>query len=194
MRQKLALFALFMVSCNQFNPRSHSDTKDSITPALVQKNEVPIPEDAVTADFKGNHQLLYGYVKDIDFQNEKTLIAFENEALPSIVIPESIGAKIEALKLKSFDGAALLVNAKLKDTNFNEYYLFVLKDSVWKQPVTRFDIHKSNMSDTLIPIQVNPIDSTQLLRYYSVFDIDRKSEKKYNWKLLQESVPIENGE
>ncbi|HAV53642.1 MAG TPA: hypothetical protein DCX41_01740 [Aequorivita sp.] len=80
----------------------------------------------------------------------------------------------------------------MKDTNFNEYYVFVWKDSLWKQPVNRFDIHKSNMTDTLAPIMNDPKDSTRLVRYYSVFDMDRKSEKKYTWKLMSESISIED--
>ena len=103
-----------------------------------------------------------------------------------------MGAHLGVLKLKNFQNDVLLVNAKLKDTNFNEYYLYVWKDSLWKQPVNRFDIHKSNMSDTLIPIKNNPKDSTQLLRYYSVFDLDKTNGKKYTWRLMQESIPIED--
>jgi len=131
------------------------------------------------------------FVKEMDTSTEKTLIGFENELLPELTIPESIGAHLHLIKLKNFQNDVLLVNAKLKDTNFNEYYVFVWKDSLWKQPVKRFNIHKSNMTDTLVPIRNNPEDSTLLLRYYSVFVMDRKSEKKFTWKLMSESVPIE---
>lgn len=141
------------------------------------KAATKLPNGAVKGDFSGTKDTLYAYVKSVDTANETTIIGFEKEILPEISIPESIGAELKLLKLKNFRNDVLLVNAKLKDTNFNEYYLFVYKDSLWKQPVNRFDIHKSNMSDSLVPLKNNPKDSTQLLRYYSVFDMDKKSEK-----------------
>ena len=163
----------------------NSPKKDSIT---AEKNE--IPKGAITADFLGNQDSLYAFVKNHDSANETTIIGFQNNILPDIIIPESIGSDLHVLKLKNFQADILLVNAKLKDTNFNEYYLFVWQDSIWKQPVNRFNIHKSNMSDTLIPISNNPKDSTQLLRYYSVFEMDGESEKKFTWKLMTENVSI----
>ncbi len=188
----LFLAALFFsIGCKKHGVKQQPEI-DIISeePPIVIDIKPELPEGAVTADFFGNRDSIYAFVKKIDAINEVTFIGFENEQLPEINIPESIGADLQLLKLKNFGNDILLVNAKLKDTNFNEYYLFVWRDSVWKQPVNRFDIHKSNMTDTLIPISNNPKDSTQLLRYYSVFDMDRTSEKKYSWKLMQESVPI----
>lgn len=188
----LAIVFLFL-SCKEFggNHKQESDLNNAEPPSvIVEKAE--LPEGAIIADFLGNRDSLYAFIKKNDTLNETTLIGFQNNKLPDISIPESIGADLYILKLQSFETDVLLVNAKLKDTNFNEYYLFVWKDSTWKQPVNRFDIHKSNMTDdTLIPIRDNPKDSTQLIRYYSVFDMDRKSEKKFTWKLMQESVSIE---
>ena len=110
--------------------------------------------------------------------------------MPLISLAESLGAKLNILKLKNYKNDVLLVNVKSKDTNFIEYYVFVWKDSEWNQPVNHFFIHKSNVSDTLIPIKNNPNDSMQLMRYYSVFEMDPKNDKKYSWKLMQESIPI----
>lgn len=192
-----AILFLFL-GCNKRGDKQQPET--DIVPATDIVIEEPpviviekpkLPKGALAADFLGNQDSIYAYIKKIDSINETTLIGFENELLPEINISESIGAELQILKLKNFNNDILFVNAKLKDTNFNEYYLFVWKDSAWKQPTNRFNIHKSNMTDTLIPISNNPKDSTQLLRYYSVFDMDRKSEKKFTWKLMQESIPIE---
>lgn len=187
----LSIVFLFL-SCKEFggDNKQDSDLKN-IEPSNVIAEKPELPEGAIIADFLGNRDSLYAFIKKNDPLTETTLIGFQNNKLPDITIPESIGANLHILKLKNFKNDILLVNAKLKDTNFNEYYLFVWKDSIWKQPVNRFDIHKSNMADTLIPIRDNPKDSTQLVRYYSVFDMDRKSEKKFSWKLMLESVSIE---
>ncbi len=186
----LAIVFLF-ISCKKATGDYHQETEVIIAkPTNIIAEKTTLPEGAIKADFLGNRDSLYAFIKTVDASTETTFIDFENKKLPEISIPESIGAELQILKLKNFDGDILLVNAKLKDTNFNEYYLFVWDDSLWKQPVNRFDIHKSNMSDTLIPIRNNPKDTTQLVRYYSVFDMDSKSEKKFTWKLMQESVTI----
>lgn len=185
------LFCFF--NCNSFEKRKPTTVNsETSNPPLSAAEEIPIiPEGALKADFMGNNDSLYAFVKNIDAVKKTTRIAFENDLLPEITIPESMGAKLQLLKLKNFDSDVLLVNAKLKDTNFNEYYLFVWNDTLWQQPVNRFDIHKSNMTDTLVPIITDPKDSTKLLRYYSVFVMDRKSAEKFTWKLMRESVPIE---
>ncbi len=187
----LAIIFLFL-NCKEFGGdyKQESDLNTPEPPNVITE-KTELPKGAIIADFLGNQDSLYAFIKKNDTLNETTLIGFQNNKLPDITIPESIGADLYILKLKRFEANVLLVNAKLKDTNFNEYYLFVWKDSAWKQPVNRFDIHKSNMTDTLIPIGDNPDDNTQLVRYYSVFDMDRKSEKKFTWKLMQESVSIE---
>ncbi|HNP68460.1 MAG TPA: hypothetical protein PKH16_11180 [Aequorivita sp.] len=181
-----------LLSCKKLGDGNQPATEIIIdeNPVVINE-EPPPPEGAIRADFIGNKDSIYAFVKEMDTSTEKTLIGFENELLPELTIPESIGAHLHLIKLKNFQNDVLLVNAKLKDTNFNEYYVFVWKDSLWKQPVKRFNIHKSNMTDTLVPIRNNPEDSTLLLRYYSVFVMDRKSEKKFTWKLMSESVPIE---
>lgn len=181
-----------MFSCKEFSDRDEIET-DLITPQILTETEekISIPKGALKADFIGNQDSLYVFIKLVDSTTETILISFENELLPEITIPESFGAQLNVLKFKNFKNDVLLVNATSKDTNFNEYYLFVWKDSVWNQPVNRFYIHKSNISDTLIPIKNNPKDSLQLMRYYSVFEMDPTSDKKYSWKLMQESIPID---
>ncbi|WGF93786.1 hypothetical protein [Aequorivita marisscotiae] len=188
-------FCVILLGCNQI-PKD-KEPKLVVIPekSTIAVEEKPnIPESALKADFIGNTDSVYAYIKNIDTTKQITLIGFEKSKLPSIPIPESIGAEMKLLKLTNFKNDVLLVNAKLKDTNFNEYYVFVYKDSVWKQPVNRFAIHKSNMSDSLVPITNDAKDSTLLLRYYSVFNMDRKSEKKFTWKLEHERIPIFNDE
>ncbi len=192
MKKYLLALLILTVGCGE---NEHSSNKSS-APNFPKKPRIPknitqMAEGAVNGDFMGNKHKFYGFVKNVDLQNEITSIYFEDGKLPPIDIPESIGAELHALKFKNWDRDLLLVNAKLRDTNFNEYYLFMLRDSLWKQVVNRFDIHKSNMHDTLVPVQVNPKDSTELFRYYSVFDMDRNSSTKFSWMLQRESLKIE---
>ena len=193
MRYLFLAIVFLLFSCKQFTEKKERETIVEINqPIIAIEKELKIPEGAVIADFFGNNDSIYAFVEKVDTAKQTTLIAFEKKYLPEIIIPESIGAELQILKLKNFTNNVLLVNAKLKDTNFNEYYLFIWKDSVWKQAVNRFAIHKSNMLDSLTIITNNPKDSTKLLRYYSVFNMDSKSEKKFTWKLMQESVSIED--
>lgn len=184
--------ALLMLPFLFYSCLEHKKKAKLLEPIEQKDTLAALPEGAIIADFQGNGTYYYGYVKTVDIAKETTSISFQDEIYPTLTIPQSIGAQLQVLKLKNFDRDLLLVNAKLKDTNFNEYYLFRLKDSVWKPIVDRFDIFKGNMVDTLVPIQSNPTDSTHLLRYYSVFDIDRTSGEKYKWRLLRESVEIED--
>tara|TARA_R110002012_G_scaffold57095_5_gene147043 strand:- start:44199 stop:44780 length:582 start_codon:yes stop_codon:yes gene_type:complete len=192
MKYLLFVIPLLYFSCKKISDKSEPPKELLIeeTPSFIDEKP-ELPKGALTADFIGNQDSIYAFVKKVDLTSQKTLIGFENELLPEITIPESIGANLQLLKLKNFQNDVLLINAKLRDTNFNEYYVFVWKDSLWKQPVNRFAVHKSNMNDTLVPIMNNPKDSTLLLRYYSVFNMDRKSEKKFTWKLMSENVSID---
>ncbi len=157
----------------------------------LEAEKPTLPKGAIRANFDGSGDSLYVFVKEVDSASQTTLLGFEGEAFPELSIPESHGAQLQLLKLKKFPNDLLVVQAKGSDTNFNDYYLFVWQDSLWKQPVNRFYIHKANMNDSLRPIMDDPSDSTKVLRYYSVFDIDPNSEKKYSWRLMRESVPLE---
>jgi len=186
----LIILLLLLFGCKEFG-EGHKPETDLIENPISPKEKTNIPEGALKANFIEHQDSFYAFVKNIDASNNTTLVSFENEQLPEITIPESLGAQLSILKLKNFPNDVLLVNAMAIDTNFNEYYLYVWKDSEWKQPVNHFYIHKSNITDTLIPIKNNLKDSMQLDRYYSVFNMERVSEKKYSWSLVQESVPIE---
>tara|TARA_R100000935_G_C2797788_1_gene148989 strand:+ start:259 stop:849 length:591 start_codon:yes stop_codon:yes gene_type:complete len=182
---------VFFYSCKKISRESKSEKTIEIeTPVIpFEEKKEPVTK-GIFGDFLGNKDSVYVFTQKIDTVKELTIISFKENKYPNITISQSIGADLETLKLNNFKGDVLLVNAKLKDTNFYEYYLFVYKDSMWKQPVNRFAIHKSNYFDSLIPITNNPEDSTQLLRYYSVFNMDKKSEEKFTWKLLRESIPM----
>lgn len=193
MKYLYLILLLALISCKQFSLSNQTETStDYEKHKGISKVKSPIPEGGIKADFLGNKDSVYAFIKKVDTTNETTLISFENSMLSEIIIPESLGAKLNILKLNNYHNNALLVTAISIDTNFNEYYLFVWKESAWKQPVNHFFIHKSNITDSLVPIRENPNDSTQILRYYSVFEMDQKSEKKYNWSLLEESVLIED--
>ena len=153
--------------------------------------EPVIPDGAITADFNGNRSPFYSYVKNIDSIKGITTIAFENNRYAVIKIPKSYGAVLDSLKLKGIDRDLLLATVKLKDTNFNKYFLYKLQNNQWKQVVNGFAIHKSNRPDTLRPIIIDSKDSTKITRYYSVFDLDKNSESGYRWRLLQETISID---
>ena len=158
---------------------------------IREEMEPVIPESAVTADFGGGPDVFYAYIKRIDPENAVTYIGFEKDRFPEVKIPKTYGAVLSSLHFEGYDGDLLLVTAKLKDTNFNKYFLYILRDSLWKPMTNGFAIHKSHLSDTLVPISPNPNKPNELLRYYSVFDLDNSNGAGYTWRLLRESVPIE---
>ncbi|NND88438.1 MAG: hypothetical protein HKM28_04230 [Flavobacteriaceae bacterium] len=171
---------------------SSSPTADAPDETIVIKPP-RMPEGAVRANFKAYDVPFYASVKEVDRQRGKTVIEFEQRAIPKIVLPEkTYGATLSSLRFEEFDRDLLLVNAKLKDPVFNKYYLYILKNNQWKQVVNAFAIHRDNRPDTLQPIVVNPKNENEMLRYYSVFDLDQTSSLGYTWRLLQESIPIEN--
>ncbi len=156
-------------------------------------DEVPsIPIGAVSANFIANEIPFYAVVDRIDHNKKLTLIGFENKSIPKIKIPESYGATLSSLRFDEFDRDLLLVTAKIKDTNFNKYYLYIYRDTAWHSVTNGFAIHKSHVTDTLTPIKVDPSNPNNMFRYYSVFDLDKSSELGYTWRLLSESIPIEN--
>ena len=103
-----------------------------------------------------------------------------------------MGGTVSSVSLEGFDRDLLLVTSKLKDPNFNKYFIFVLRNNAWKPVVNGFAIHKSNLNQISQPLQINPDRPKEILRYYSVFDLDKTSPLGYTWRLLRESVTILN--
>ncbi|PVW17285.1 hypothetical protein [Marixanthomonas spongiae] len=187
------LFLLIISSCGSPAKKQNKIIGDGV-PA---DNEVvikkpPRPEGAIVANFNGDSVPFYSYVKNVDTVKAITTIAFEGNQFPEINIPKSYGAVLDTLQFKGIDRDLLLATAKLKDTSFNKYFLYKLHNNQWKPVVNGFAIHKSNRPDTLRPIRIAPKDSTKVIRYYSVFDLDKNSETGYRWKLLRETIPMEN--
>lgn len=157
----------------------------------VVEAEEPMPAGAATANFKTDKIPFYAYVAHVDRIRGRTTIGFEKPDMPTIVVPESYGAELAPLRFEGFDRDLLLVNAKLEDEQFNKYYLYIYKNKAWQEVVNSFTIHRSNISDTLQPITVNPENPSEMLRYYSIFDLSGTPEgKKFYWRLVEESVPI----
>ncbi|RFN59586.1 hypothetical protein [Marixanthomonas ophiurae] len=186
----ISLIFIF-VSCGTPNKKEKSIIEDEPSKKEVIAIEPVIPDGAVTADFNGNRTPFYSYVQKIDTTKALTTIAFENDQYPVIEIPKTYGVLLDSLKMKGVDRDLLLATVKLKDTSFNKYFLYKLQNDQWKPVVNGFAIHKSNRPDTLRPIVIDPKDSTKVIRYYSVFDMDKSSETGYTWKLLTETIPIE---
>ena len=187
------LLAILAVGCGSPVEKQKNIISDENSEEKEISIEEPaIPPGAITANFNGDNVPFYGYVKNIDSEKAITTIAFENDQFSTISIPKSYGAVLDTLKMKGMDRDILLATVKLKDTNFNKYYTYRLRNNEWKPLVNGFAIHKSNRPDTLRTISIDPKDSTKVIRYYSVFDLDKGSETGYTWRLLQETIPIEN--
>ncbi len=165
-------------------------SSDSIT--YTEIIEPLIPEGAVSANFNGDQDSSYVYISRIDSINEMTYISFENDNYKELAVPKIQGGSISPFSMDGFDRDLLLLTAKLKDPNFNKYYLFVLRDNQLKPVMNGFAIHKSNLTDSLKPFQLNPMNPDEILRHYSVFNLDEESDLGYTWLLLEESVDIEN--
>ena len=191
----LILFSVLfsIISCGSPAKKQQNIIETDTPNSKKLKTEKPlIPKGAISGKFNGDNAAFYSYVKNVDLNKGVTTIAFENDAFPEIFIPKSYGATLDTLKLKGISQDILFATVKLKDTNFNKYFLYRLKNNQWKPVVNGFAIHKSHRPDTLRPIRIDPQDSTKVIRYYSVFDLDSSSESSYMWKLLQETIPIEN--
>ncbi|RDK88757.1 hypothetical protein [Marinirhabdus gelatinilytica] len=172
--------------------------EDSNTPVVnIPKDDLPViepklPKGAVTANFLTDRKPFYAVVDKKTSRNGRTTIIFENSAAPNISIPETYGATLETLRFDEFDRDLLLVKTKLKDPVFTKYFLYVLRNGQWKPVVNGFSIHRDNSPESLKPIVVDPSNPNNMKRYYSVFDLDETSTKGYTWRLLTESVPIQN--
>lgn len=153
-------------------------------------SEPTIPEGAITANFNAEAIPFYAYVEKTDTLKGMTSIAFQQNQIPSIIIPDTYGANLSYLRFPEFDQDLLLITAKIRDTSFNKYYLYQYQNDTWQLVVNRFAIHKNHVTDTLQPIIVDPGNPKNMLRYYSVFDLDRESKLGYTWRLLKESIPI----
>ncbi len=172
--------------------------EDTTVPVNIPKEDLPIieepklPKGAVVANFLTDQEPFYASVASVDKRNGSTTITFEDAAAPKIIIPETYGATLTTLRFDEFDRDLLLVKAKLKDPVFTKHFLYVLRNNQWKLVVNGFSIHEDNNPESLSPIEVDPENSGNMKRYYSVFDLDQNSSSGYTWRLLTESIPILN--
>lgn len=202
--QVAALVTISLVLSCVSPPKSKNKTiisppvEDTTVPVIIPKEDVPIikepklPKGAVIASFLSNKKPFFANVDKVDKRKGKTTIAFENGNAPKIVIPDTYGATLSTLRFDEFDRDLLLVKAKLKDPIFTKHYVYVLRNNQWKLVVNGFSIHKDNNPESLKPIVVDPENTKNMKRYYSVFDLDETSSRGYTWRLLTESVPILN--
>lgn len=172
------------------NPKTDNTPKPILTDQAVVKPT--LPKGAVIGNYNGDLKPFYAHITKIDTNKGVTTVSFESKKYPDVLIPKTYGGTVTPLILEGFDRDLLLVTAKLEDPNFNKYFLYVLRNNIWKPVMNGFSIHKSNKPETLQIIRVNPKKSNELLRYYSVFDLDETSEEGYTWRLLEESVAKEN--
>jgi hypothetical protein len=164
---------------------------DKVIDASEIVNEIPLPKGAVLGDYKGDALPFYAEIPKVDLKNRRTYVSFISDC-PQIVIPETVGGTVSSLSLEGFDRDLLLVTAKLKDPNFNKYFLYILRNNEWKPVINGFAIHKSNLNQISQPLQINPDKPNEIVRYYSVFDLDKDSPLGYTWRLLHESIAVEN--
>lgn len=169
-----------------------SNTSHPTTTIAPSESIKILPEGAILGNYKGDSHSFYALVSRVDTKQEMTSISFENNTCPQLKIPKTYGGTVSKLTLEGFDRELLLVTANLKDPNFNKYFLYVFRNNQWKPVVNGFAVHKSNLPEIEQLIAINPKNPNEILRNYSVFDIDETSELGYTWRLLQESIPIEN--
>ncbi|GHC42316.1 hypothetical protein [Ulvibacter litoralis] len=179
------------------NETVHTEVSNTSGTQTVHQ-EIPLetistlPKGAVLGDFRGDATPFYAQVSHVDRANETTFVSFENNTCPQLKIPKTHGGIVSKVMLEGFDRELILLTAKLKDPNFNKYFLYVFRNNEWKPVMNGFAVHKSNLPEIEQVIAINPKNPNEILRNYSVFDIDETSELGYTWRLLQESVPIEN--
>lgn len=196
---------LLFVACGapskQSTPTSTDTKTEKATTTLpkespledASKETAPIlPIGAVFGDFNGDGTPFFAHVSNINKAREITYLGFQNRRYPILAIQKTVGGTVSPLKLAGNDRDLLLFTANISDPNFNKYYLYVLRNNNWKPVMNGFAIHKSNKTETLDVIRINPKKPNELLRYYSVFDIDPDSPEGYVWRLLEESVEKEN--
>lgn len=194
----LSTLLLLYLGCGTPSEQTNKSVIGPDVPEPKTEESIPVisaptlPKGALIADFNGDGIPFYSHVKKVDRNTGVTLIAFENDRYPAIRLPEIYGASIRIINLEGFQKDLLLVNATLKDPNFTKYFLYVLKNGQWKAVTNGFSIHNSHLTDTLTPIRNHPEDPNLLIRHYSVFDLDETSKLGYTWRLLEETVPIEN--
>ncbi|MDC7994677.1 hypothetical protein [Altibacter sp. HG106] len=199
MRSCYVILGCLLIGCGtpQKNPSTSEAEDEKVIISSEPRIEIPeeepaVPNGAVTATFNPNTASYYAYIKKIDMRRGETTIAFENNNAPPLIIPKTYGASLEVLRFPEFESDLLLVTAQLKDPIFNKYFLYILKEGSWQPVVNGFALHKSHVSDTLVPIMVDPEKPGYMFRYYSVFDLDEESELGYTWRLFNESIPIQN--
>lgn len=151
-----------------------------------------IPDGAVSGNFNLDAASFYAAVDLVDTENETTTIAFEDQSMAAITIPEAIGASLSSVRFDEFDRDILLVNSVYKDPIFRKYYLYILKGNEWQPVVDGFILHIENISGDMVPIKVDPSNSNRMIRSYSVFNMDPESETKYTWILKEETADIIN--
>lgn len=186
------LLVLVLVSCGTPTKQNKSIIgEEPTTTTEIIEPEIPkssIPKDAVFGNYKGDLKPFYAMVDKVATKNGITYISFQNNKYPKISIQNTYGGTLTSLQLNGFDRDVLLFTAALKDQDFNKYFLFALREEQWKPVINGFAIHKSNRPDTLQILKTNPENPQEILRYYSVFDLDETSKEGYTWRLLQESV------
>ncbi len=163
--------------------------KTSVEPKIITP---PLPLGAVKGNYNGDLKPFYARITKVDTKKGITTISFENKKHSDVLIPKTYGGTLASIFLDGFDRDLLLVTAKLKDPNFNKYFLYVLRNNSWKPVMNGFSIHKSNKPENLQVIRANPEKPNELIRYYSVFDLDENSSEGYIWRLLEESILKEN--
>ncbi|MDT0555253.1 hypothetical protein [Patiriisocius hiemis] len=196
----LGFILFFFLKCGSKTTNTSKDIINSADTEVTETNsntndviiseETTLPPGAVIGNYINKETSFYAFVKKINKNKGITSIHFENNYTPPILIKETYGATIETLRFPEFESDLLLVTAKLKDPIFNKYFLYQFKNGKWVLVVNGFAIHEDNINEVSTPIEVDPNNPNNMLRFYSVFDLDKTSDKGYTWRLLQESVPI----
>ncbi|GHC51175.1 hypothetical protein GCM10008083_13490 [Ulvibacter litoralis] len=143
----------------------------------------------VYADFNGDRIKFNAHISSVDVAAECTTINFDTKNCKPLVVFNTIGGYLTSLSLPGSDRDFLLFSATINKDEFRKYFLFVLRNNEWELVIDSFSIHKSNQQEVEVPIRVDPNNPDNLMRYYSVFNLDNNLTTVNPWILREESVP-----
>ena len=84
------------------------------------------------------------------------------------------------------DQQIIVVNPDRSKGDFKEFFVYARDGKQWKLWLTPWSLHKDNVAAHPVAFIADPDDPTQVLRYYSVYDLE--DPENYHWKTFRESV------
>lgn len=174
------------------------NNKEKVKPDIIIEEkkedlaEFKDSDEGITADFTGHSVPIFCFVKEIDYDARTTVIGFKNDILKDLRVANTLGGTLKKIKIKGFKTDLLLFEGEIEDPKFVKYHLFIVKNNTWVPVIDPFTIHENHLVKIEKPIWANPQNPSQLIRCYSVFDLENQNKGLPPWKLLTEKVAIIN--